>query len=185
MSAKLLMIKCFPHPTIMRVNGVPTYETIKMVQRMLSVKASSVHSNIGDIMNGLLSLTVTADVYATVSTIAFVVPANLGPQPAIPPVATGSQISELVRQHKELLQIWKEHLNMDKALHQQLLVIFDNMYLKSLRNRMTGFANVTTMQLIQHLYTTYQYITPGDLTDNNKRIQAPYDPSLSIKTLFG
>ena len=50
---------------------------------------------------------------------------------------------------------------------------------------MTGFANVTTMQLIQHLYTTYQYITPGDLTDNNKRIQAPYDPSLLIKTLFG
>ena len=106
------------------MNGVSTYETIKMVQRILSVKASSVHSNLGYIMNGLLALTVTAAVYSTVSAIAFVVPANLGPQPAILPVTTGSQISELVRQHKELLQIWKEHLNMDKALHQQLLVIF-------------------------------------------------------------
>ena len=140
-----------------------------MVQRMLSLKAASFHSNLGDGMNKLLSLTITAAVYATVSAIAFVVPANLGPQPAILPVTTGSQISELVRQHKELLQMWKDPLNMDKALHQQLLVIFDNMYLKALHNRMTGFANFTTMQLIRHLYTTYQYITPVDLTDNNKR----------------
>ena len=79
MSAKLLMIKCFPHPTIMRVNGVPTYETIKMVQRMLSVNAASIHSNPGDIMNGIHILTITAAVYAMVSVVAFVVPANSVP----------------------------------------------------------------------------------------------------------
>ena len=91
------MIEGFPHPSIPQVNGVPTYETIKMVQRMLSANLSSVHSNIWDRMNRLLALIITAAIYATVSVVAFVVTANPVPQPAILPVATGSKISEIVR----------------------------------------------------------------------------------------
>ena len=56
----MLMIEGFPHPSIPQVNGVLTYETIKMVQRMLSTNTASVHLNIGDGMNRLLALTVDA-----------------------------------------------------------------------------------------------------------------------------
>ena len=40
------------------------------------------------------------------------------------------------------------------------------------------------LQLIQHLYTTYGRIMPGDLTKNTQCIWAPYGPSLLIETLF-
>ena len=58
------------------------------------------------------------------------------------------------------------------------------MYFKALHNRITIFANVTTLQLIHHLYTTYGCIMPGNLTENYKRIRAPYNPSLPTKNLF-
>ncbi len=47
-----------------------------------------------------------------------------------------------------------------------------------------GYANVTTIQILTHLYTTYGKITPQDLDENHNRMKAPFDPSQPIEELF-
>jgi hypothetical protein len=80
--------------------------------------------------------------------------------------------------------MWKEYLSTDKALKQQLLAAIDDIYYRSLRNRITGYANVTTLTILRHLYDTYGNISPTDLIDNDTRMKAPYDPSQPIELLF-
>jgi hypothetical protein len=41
-----------------------------------------------------------------------------------------------------------------------------HMYLQTLSHRVTGFANITTRQMLTHLYTTYGRLSPSDLIDN-------------------
>jgi hypothetical protein len=58
------------------------------------------------------------------------------------------------------------------------------MYYHTLRNRIMGYANTTTLQILSHLYTTYGNISPTDLIENDERMKKPYDPSQPIECLF-
>jgi regulator of replication initiation timing len=174
----------FPHPTIPAVIGIPTYETISEVNLQLNANAASVHSNLGDGAHGLLALTINPAVFNTLSAVAFVVPVNPGAQPVIPAGATNHQINAIQNQHKENHRIWKEYLATDKALKQMLLAAVNEMYYRSLRNRITGYANVSTLAILTHLYTTYGNINPTDLIENDSRMKKSYDPSQPIETLF-
>jgi hypothetical protein len=47
-----------------------------------------------------------------------------------------------------------------------------------------GYANCTSLQLLTHLLTHYAMIAPTELTQNYKRLNAPYDPNQPIETLL-
>jgi hypothetical protein len=179
-----VIIVGFPHPTIPPILGVPTYATIADTHLKLNANAASVFSSLGDGAHGLLALTVSVAVYNTQSAIAFVAPTNPGPQPNIPNGLTGNQIAAATRTHTENHRLWKEYLATDKALKQQLLATVHETYYRTLRNRITGFANTTTRQLLEHLYRTYGNITPADLIENDTRMKTSYDPSQPIEVLY-
>ena len=65
-----------------------------------------------------------------------------------------------------------------------LLNIFEDVYLKGLKNRHTGYATVTTLELLHHLYNRYGVIIPNDIDDNDKRMKEPYDVTKPIETLY-
>jgi hypothetical protein len=174
----------FPHPSIQPILGPPTYASIAEVHLQLNANAASVFSNLGNGTLGLLALTVTEEVYDTLSDEPFVPPENPGTQPDLPGNANNNQIAEFVAQHKEDKRIWREYQATDKALKQQLLAAVNEMYYKVLRNRITGYATVTTLQLLKHLYKVYGNITPSDLADNDARLKTPYDPAMPIEVLF-
>jgi hypothetical protein len=73
---------------------------------------------------------------------------------------------------------------MDAALKQQLVNGVNPMYIRTLENRHTGFANVTTRQLIDHLLNTYGNLTPTNLATNDSLFRQAYDPSQPIKSLY-
>jgi hypothetical protein len=75
-------------------------------------------------------------------------------------------------------------LSTDKTLKQQLLAAMDHIYYRSLRNRITSYANVTTLTILRHLYNSYGNILPTDLIDNDTCMKAPCDPSQPIELLF-
>ena len=89
-----------------------------------------------------------------------------------------------MRQHKELLKIWKEFDATDLFLKNQLLATFDEAYLKGLRDRYIGYQNVSARDMIQHLYTNYWVITPTNLDDNNVPMRKQIDASKFIEELF-
>jgi hypothetical protein len=116
---------------------------------------------------------------------AFLAPNNPGTQAIIPPCATAAQtITKHHRKHKEDLCVWRLYNNLYSALKQQLIRACQPMYLRSVSNRMTGFANITTRTLIVHLLASYGLITPTNLAANNIKMNQRYDPSQPVKTLF-
>jgi hypothetical protein len=178
------LVESFPHPHIPAIEGPPNYETITDVTRLLNANAASIHSKLGGGNYGHLALTISAASYATLSPVAFVPPANPGTTPVIPPLATAAIIGQTVREHDESLRLWRQRNNVNAALKQQLISAISNIYIRTLQDRHTGFANVSTRELIEHLLRAYGNITPTDLAENDTRFKTAYDPSEPIETLY-
>jgi hypothetical protein len=47
-----------------------------------------------------------------------------------------------------------------------------------------GYLNVTTRDLLDHLYSQYARISTSDLQDNDRKFKEPYDANLPLETLF-
>ena len=178
------IIEGFPHPTITPIVGQPAFETLQGLKLFLSTNAVSIISHLGNGALGLLWLCVSDAVYNTLSLVPFVAPANPGPVPVIPAGSTQFQISAITETHKYEARIFHEFNNTDKALKQQLLGAVDDMFTRALKNRYIGYANVTTKELLNHLFTTYGRISGNDLRVNDTRMNAPYDVNLPIEVLF-
>ena len=174
----------FPFPTIPKLTGLPTYESIRSIHMKLKSNAASIPSTLGGGNHGLLGLVLAAATYQLFTGHAFVMPLNPGAVPVIPAGATAAHTGELVCQHGENLQMYQETQRTDQALKQQLLNAVDEMYTRGLRNPHTGYSNVTTMGLLTHLYNTYGSITSMDLEQNDIRMKTQYDPTQPIEVLF-
>ena len=68
-------------------------------------------------------------------------------------------MTEVVRQHKEDLRVFRLVANTGLALKSQLIDTFDASYFRGLRNRHTGFFGVSYLQVVAHLYNNYGLFT--------------------------
>ena len=59
-----------------------------------------------------------------------------------------------------------------------------DLYLKTLKHFITGYANVSTLEMLNHLNTSYGKMTPQDLQLLDSEMKAPYDPQLPIENLY-
>ena len=150
----------------------------------LNQNAASVQSNLGDGEQGLIYLTVTDAVYATLSDTPFIEPINPGIAPVYAARASAAQISQTRTDFLESRKSFNQYTNTDKALKQLLLSAVNDMYLKALKNPVSGYSHVTTKRLIQHLYRRYGQLTPQDLKHNDDTMNAPYDATTPIENLF-
>ena len=178
------LLESFPHPTIPPIVGQPTYEAITEVTRLLNSNAASVHTDLGGGAHGHLILTVSNAVFATLSATAFVVPVNPGPTPTIPNGSSAPDTNAITRAHREDLRVWREYINVDAALKQQLIKAVEPLYLRTKQHRHTGFSNSTTRQLIEHLLQSYGNITPTDLAKNDAMFRQAVDPNRPIETFY-
>ena len=107
----------FPHLSIPRHPGEPTYEAIHAVHKLLKADASSVPSDLGGGQHGLLGLMRNPAVYTQVAgpVNAFVRPINPGSTPTIPARSNGEQTRRIERDHKEALRVYREANRTDQA----------------------------------------------------------------------
>jgi hypothetical protein len=103
-------------------------------------------------------------------------PANPGATTIIPAGATGIQISSIRHTYSEAKNLFVEYNSTNKALN--------SLYLQTLNHCITGFANVTTQQMLMHLYSRYGRLTPSNLQENDAQMKQPYNANEPIKTLF-
>ena len=179
------VLSTFPYPTITPINGVPSFETINNMFNDLKANAATNQTENGSGQFGFLGIMVSATVYATLSNQPFIVPPNPGPT-ALPPAGhpSAAQITANIRQHTENLRLFRQYNTVSQALKRQIIEAVDDMYLRALRNRHTGYAAVTPLQLLTHLYRTYGQITPMDLDANDERFKRPFDPAQPFETLI-
>ena len=108
------VLDSFPKQTITPIEGLPTYETIKLVNDELSANAASVHSTLGGGNHGYLGITVTTAVYATISNTSFASP-TMPTQPNTDGL-TGPQISALNRSYDANVKKFREYCAVEGAL---------------------------------------------------------------------
>ena len=75
-------------------------------------------------------------------------------------------------------------MHTDRALKGILIAAVDEAYICSLRDKYIGYANVTTLDMLTHLYATYALITQGALEENDRRMNQDWDPNQPFEVLI-
>lgn len=120
----------------------------------------------------------------TLSDTPFIATINPGPDSIIPPYQTAPQIAAIRQTHTTASKLYKQYDTTDKSLIQPLLGAVDEMFIATISSRHIGFVNTNILQLLTHLYNTYDQIRDSDLIANQGRMEVPYDINFPIKALL-
>jgi hypothetical protein len=107
------LIAGFPHSSLPKVTGDPTFEDLKVISRLLNTSAMSVASYEGDGRHGHLGITMTNKEYFMIAADVFPVPANPGPSDAVVTGMTAAVIAETTQLHREATQVYCTYHNVD------------------------------------------------------------------------
>jgi hypothetical protein len=178
------LIAGFPHSSLPKVAGEPTFEDLKVIRRLLNTNAMSVSSFVGVCRHGHLGIIMMNEEYFAIAADIFPVPDNPGASPKVVVGMATAVIAELTRLHQEATQVYRTYHNVDQAIQKMILEAFDDTYLNALSDEVVGYANCTSLDLLTHILTFYAMIAPTELTQNYERLNTPYDPNQPIETLF-
>jgi hypothetical protein len=178
------LIAGFPHSSLPKVTGEPTFEDLKVIRRLLNTNAMSVSSYVGGGRHGHLGIIMTNEKYFAIAADVFPIPGNPGASPEVVVGMKAAVIAELTGLHCEATQLYRTYHNVVQAIKKLILEAFDNAYLNALSDEVVDYANCTSLDLLTHMLTFYAMIAPTELTQNYERLNTPYDPNQPIETLF-
>jgi hypothetical protein len=178
------LIVGFPHYSLPKVTGKPTFEDLKVIRRLLNTNAMSVASYEGGGRHEHLGIIMTNKEYFAIAVNVFPIPNNHGPSVAVVAGMMAAVIAETTRLHRNETQVYRTYHNVDQAIKKLIIESFDDAYLNALSDEIVGYANCTSLQLLTHLLTYYAMIAPTELTQSYERLNTPYDPNKPIEMLF-
>ena len=177
-------IESFPS-SIPKIEGTPDFESLSNMRHLIKANAATVPCNNGGGQHGYLGIATSAAIYATISVEPFTIPPNPGPQPEIPDgTPTAAQIALTIRIHTESLRCWREYNNVHQALKTTLLNSVEPLYVRALKDRHIGFANISLRELFAFLFEAYGQISPQDLMHTTERLTTAWDPTTPFETLI-
>jgi hypothetical protein len=178
------LIAGFTHSYLPKLTREPAFEDLKVIRRLLNTDAMSIASYEGGGRHGHLRIIMTNEEYFAVAVDVFPVPNNPGPSAAVVAGMTAAVIAETTRLHKEATQVYCTYHNVNQAIKKLTIESFEDAYLNALSDKIVGYANYMSLQLLTHLLTYYAMITPTELTQKYERLNALYDPNQPIEMLF-
>jgi hypothetical protein len=172
----------FPQKPV-KIRGLPNYYRLNALQQCLYRNANSFASTLGGGNHGYLGALMTTPTYLA-ATQPNATPSIAPLFPGYFPVVQGTQaqISDQVQAHNENVRKWKEHENVTKALHKQLIDSVDPAYIAHLEDPFTGFNKVLFKDILLDLFESYGKIRSTNLMANNKRFDEDWDPSGTFQT---
>jgi hypothetical protein len=177
------LIAGFPHSSLPKVTGEPTFEDLNVIWRLPNTNDMSVSSYVGGGRHIHIGIILTNNENFSIAVDVFPVPNNPGALAEVMTGMTASVIAKLTRLHREETQVYRTHHNVDQEIKKLILEAFDNSYVNALSDDVAGYANYTYRDLLTHLLTYYAMIAPTELTQNYKSLNTPYDPNQPIETL--
>ena len=96
---------------------------------------------------------------------AYVRPINPGSLNLIPEGLTQYQLAQARKEYRETTQLFREVLNVERTIIQQIVSAIEPKYLQALRQAGTYRLQKTIPEILEHLFETYGDITPQDLRD--------------------
>ena len=170
------VIEGFPYSSISKVEGEPTYQSIKEVEKQLIKNASSYSTELGGGSHGYLGLILAPAKYQLVTGHEFEPHPNPGSIPTFPEHPTQPQIAQISNTHKVQLKLWREQNTLIKALKKQLTNAFDPKHLQEIEDTYTGYNNVSVQDILTYLYERYGEVTPDELETAEEALNNPFDP---------
>jgi hypothetical protein len=178
------LIVGFPHSSLPKVTGEPTFEDLKVIRQLLNTNAMSHASYEGGGHHRHLGIIMTNEEYFAIVVELFPVPNNPVPSAAVVAGMMAVVIAETTRIHREATQVYRTYHNVDQDINKLIIESLDDAYLNALSDEIVGYANCTSLQLLTHLLTYYAMIASTEITQNYKRLNTPYDPNQPIERLF-
>ena len=163
-------VEGFPNPSLPNHSGNPDYKNTKETQQLLTANVASIECNLSGGQNSYLSLILPPEQYARVSGTAFVLLPNPGRTAQVPEWTTPTEETRINREHAEQIRLYDKYRNIDSDLKNQLLAVFDDLYLATLKNEYTRYAARSTWDLLDQLYKHYAHISLTDMSENDKII---------------
>ena len=122
---------------------------------------------------GLLRLILTPEEYANVSATPYIRPLH-PPTLNILPGTTNYKATRLTDDHKDLICLNHEVNNVEVSLLKQFSQALPDLYLKSFRNQFSNTFTVDVPTILHYLFTTYGYITPEELKEQEEILSAKF-----------
>jgi hypothetical protein len=90
-------------------------------------------------------------------------PATPGPEAAVLDQVTAGKLSASRHYWEESVITFCMFNMVQQELQKQIITVFEPMYLDIFKDNMVGFANITSREMLDHLFLTYGNITAVDL----------------------
>ena len=178
----------FPFPVLTAIATAtvrPSHSTITATSLELNANAAAIATLLGDGVTGHLFLMLPLVDYFVHTGINFIAPVNPGIAPIHPtPAGTPAEITERVRLHTQAALTYRTYNRVDNALRNQIIACTPEVYIRTMRNPITGYGRITALELLTHLKLTYGRITQNEMTLNLQRMQQPWNPPTPIESLF-
>jgi hypothetical protein len=179
----------FPHPILLTVEGEPNYQTIHATIRFLQANSRAIDTHLGGGTLGHLGLIISDASYSNTD------PPTAGEEtlwettnaPGRAPATTdgtAAQISAARHVWEEDVQTYWTCTSVQQALKKQTISVFEPMYLEILNDNMVGDANISSRDMLDHLFETYGNITSVDLEIHFEHMRQAWDPHQPVETLF-
>jgi hypothetical protein len=165
-------------------NGKPTYTTMDTFQQAINKQALSIPSATYPDL-GWIGLVISPAEFDSINNnVHFVAPVNPGLTPTHQANPTAAQITENVRLHELTQNEFHAYNHTRIQLRNMILNNIEDKYVRTLSHPVTSYNQVSPLNLLNHLWTTYGQITEADLSANEERMYANWHPPTPIETLY-
>ena len=177
----------FEHPELSRIVGEPNTATLITLQAEIRDNAQAVQSVLGGGAHGHLGLVCTPAAYRALipGVDAYIRPPNPGSLNLVTEGLTQYQLAQAREEHHEATRLFREVLNVERTIIQQIVSAIEPKYLRALRQPGTHRLQKTIPEILEHMFETYGDVTPQDLRDLTLRVEnLSYPPSEPVDTIF-
>ena len=160
----------FENSVLTKIHGEPTFVTLKAIKNELKSNACSVTSDLGGGAHGHLGLVLTPTEYATISAVPYVRPVHPG-NLNIPAGTAQHEATRLRAEQKELIRVFRETVDVEKALIKQVVAAVEPKYLEPLRNAVTNAIMVPLHDVLAHLFDRYGQVSAETLAELETKVK--------------
>jgi hypothetical protein len=175
----------FPVKSIPTITGEPNYDAINQMVQTLYGNAASLATTLGGGAYGHIGNIMTPPLHATLTATPYELPMDPG---ALYQSFQEEQQKQFgnnsVQNTMKTAECSTITTTWAMPFKAQVINTVQDTYLSEMRNKYTGYLGVTTRDLLDHLLGRYGKITPANIKDCKRRMNAPIHSTQPIDIFF-